>query len=545
MLNENTPTIDISREDDNFGNFAKELSFRVKEKLLPWILDQREPSAKPVVLVRVNVSIFDAYLAGFPEDIRQQYNCRTCAGFLDGIGSFGLIDDNYTLSSLVFNEDDSWVPERYKGAYQSIVSVFKNQNQSCHIVCAEEIHTLGNFIGTTDMAGGFNHFGLDSELRTSIQSALVSSAKDPARVGHGYGQTELKVIHDWLQLIADTDLLTHPLPLDQFREKDRFIYEQIMARTNDYLNNNRSLFVKFIVGTLGLELLHLKNSVVGQLIQDIAKGLPFHEAHARYLSYIDPRYYKRPVRLPSEKEFEDSVKFLSDNGYDKLLPQRGAVFEEIEPRLTWIKKPEHPEVKNMFDTLRAKVTSEKSPHEKHIVEMEQISTNGLVSFIENLGDDLVSIKHGFNRHTVGSYVAGVDQDAGKIYNDGNLIQPWYSGAPVTKHEALRFYKLTSDSVDGFLIFDWDDTYRALVMVTKGVWLIPIPAVFAEDYVIPELRPHMRTIMHWAATAPTNTNDDKGVIQYDNAPITVIVDIGHTVEIETVTSIYRFEITARR
>ncbi len=542
-----------SQLDHSYQKFVKSIN-KIARIQYQSIMDTDEN--KNVRLVRTKIDLFDAYLNAIKPEWRQGYNCRACNRFLNGIGSFAIIDDNNNIVPLVFDfSDNAWVPEEFLDAFNALRDVFDEKNAGqLDIVTTAMVNELGDFLGVSN-AGGFNHFALEMD-RTVVINAFKFHAFDSVAKRHGVGKAEITLIHEWLREVSkfDFNVLTD---LRQIRESDRNIIGHIRDAVVAYKSTNPNIYVRRNLIDQGLGLLYLKNSAVGTIIANMIDGKSFKQALDAYLEYVDPRYYKRPLRMPTEKQFEASVKWLEEKGYAEKLPVRFATSDEVRPYLDWVKpvEEEMPVKKGIFDKARTKVTeaneTEKNQPEKIKVPLEEISMTSLIGIIKGhiAANELVGINHIARRLMVGSYVTCVDENGFEIYKDKQNTRNFLLVEPVEDFQVKSIATPTkpeNDAVSG-IKFDVDDFGRELIFFIKEnhAWKVPLQSVVMPDDLLPEIQEHRRTIEHWSRSTPMNVDDKNQLMDYDNIVLNIAVSVGHGVVVETDKHIFQFAITTHR
>jgi hypothetical protein len=99
--------------EDGFHEFATEFSARATQLIDAHLSIDANPC-----LVKID-GVYEAYLNGFDESVRQQYVCRTCEAFLNTIGSWAIITNDFKLLPFVLTTgDNEWVPELFKQPYK-------------------------------------------------------------------------------------------------------------------------------------------------------------------------------------------------------------------------------------------------------------------------------------------------------------------------------------------------------------------------------------------------------------------------------------------
>lgn len=512
--------------------------------------------SKQIRLVRTDIDLFAAYLGNISEDIRQQYNCNLCSRFLNGIGTFAIITDEDHIEPLAFDlNDTTWVPATFLNAHNAILRAFSAENAGqLNIVTNADVDELGDFLGKEN-AGGFQHSALGTESVAVIYD-FKANAFDTVAKGHGVGKEEIKLIHERLREIKDFDFGSL-LTVDCIRNDDKKVIEHIQKAAQDYSQSNPHIFVRRMLIDHGLRLLYLVKSVAGSIITNMMKGDTFEVAIDKYRGYIDPRYYKRPIRLPTGAEFERSVEFLEKNGYAEKLPVRFASEEEVYTLCDWVlpKAKEEAKTSSMFDGLRKKIEENESKHEptqeKVVVPIEQISLNSLIDVVKGYieSGELVGVELIARRLQMGSFVTCQHENGHEIYKDKSNTRFFYIDPPINASDMPRYVSpATADDnkVTG-LIFGKDDFGRNMMNIVKSnhVWLIPMQSVVIPDDLITPLQEHRRVIEHWAHQTPMNIGDNGEIVVYKNILLNIGVSVGHGFKVETTGHIFNFEITALR
>lgn len=506
------------------------------------------PETNDVIrLVRITGPVYESFLAGIDESIRQQYNCRTCATFFNGYGSLAFLTQDLEIIPLAFPTDEmEWLPltgDVFKQAYTNVLDLFKTKQVT--VVTTALLATMGDYLGTAER-GGYNHFCQSDVINT--RAFLESVAKDTTKSGHGYGPAETVQIHDAFQkykaLLIDKSF---PIPKDRIRERDIYELDLCTRMTTDYLavaGNMRSLWVIRYLMDLGLGVVHFKGSVVGALIDDL-EDMSIEDAMNNYYGHTDPTKYKRKVALPTEREFEASVKFLNENDYTRKLQTRFATIEEAAEMLIW--KPQAKTV-DAFAALRAKVKTEEDAH-KIVMPKEEISISGFGGVMAELLESgkLVGIAIKTQIVQYGTLTRNVEEDAGDIYVSGSLLHPIYMSEP--SHLFRRHIQFDSSQADG-LFATKSNSGKELYVLVFGNAQINIgirPLNFVEE-LIPALRPHQRLIDTWADTTYLNAvNADNRALAATNAVITVPLIVNREAVISLITAdvVQEFVITSER
>lgn len=535
--------------NDNFDEFGQ----LVSETTTATLIDLSNAAAT-VRLVRTNVDLGDVYLNAFDPAVRQQYNCRTCLKFLNGIATFAFLTDDDEIVPVAFHQDlIDEVPELFKASFKALCDQFTLENVSqFQVVTTDMIDELGEFVGKPE-AGGFHHFAVNpDELGyAAVKSILIAHAVDLSKRDNGVGRAEAKAIHEYLQEAIKHDF-SKLIASGKLRERDKPLYNYMINLFEEYRDGNRTLVVLKQLIDKGIYILNLRNSVVGAMIGDVMNGLSFETALERYLGFIDPRYYKRPTRLPTEKQFEESVNFLTEKGYDKYLPVRFASFDECLGEFTWARTVEEVgeegRSNDVFAQARKRLEPAKPKPALVDVPVEGISLLGFESILKDHieAGELKGLQLRANRGFVGALTMTQDPEAGCIYKTGKSFAKFYGSDPVPLTIKHAFFEIDNFEMDA-IILERDDFRNPMISLVKNnaLWKTRLPMTVFPDDLIDELQPHRRAIEHWATSTSMNVDEQDKVIEYDNVPIVIALSVGHVIIVTTETERYTYEITSLR
>lgn len=498
-------------------------------------------------LVRVGGDVFGNFLAGIDESIRQQYNCRTCRQFFNGYGSLAFLTKELKIIPLAFPTDEAvWKPltgSVFEQAYRNVLETF--DVKSVTPLTVSVYSEMGDFLGTPER-GGFNHIAHGDVV--SIRAFLEGLLIDTNQLGHGVGQTEMVQIHDafrkYNELVIEKQFA---IPRDRLRERDLYELDLCVKMTKDYMSKNadqRTLWVTRYLMDLGLGIVHFKNSVIGALIEDLQK-LSAEDAMNNYYAYTDPVKYKRKVALPTEKQFEESVKFLEENDYTRKLEMRFATPDEVLPIYKWTPTAKTVDV---FAALRSKVKNEDDA-KRLALPAEQISISGFNGVLEELIEkgELKSIGYKSEILQYGIVARNVAEDAGDAYVDGSILHPFYMSE--TAQMRTGHIKFDSHQVHGIFTAATSGGRKLYVLSFAGGEVnFGIRPLNYVETLNDELKPHQRMIDAWDKTKylnPTDSNGNPLAVQNTVILIPAVVNRHAVISLITDACVQDFIITSER
>lgn len=299
-----------------------------------------------------SVGLFDAYLDNLPEEVRQHYTCSACRNFIERYGGLVNISDSGEIESVIWNDSD--VPEFFEQSVKAMKNIVLKSKVNG--VFLSEIETLGQ-----PVTGEWTH------ISVTLPSGMVYSSK---LINARQAMTEK--LEDF-RILADS-LLEYPIEVVKqavillkteslYRsEKCLGVAEWLMdlhiRRSNVKNSRHGDNIIWLAVATAPSGYCHVKSSMIGTLLDDIAAGLPFESVSRRFAEKMHPLRYQRPQAAPSAGNIAQAEKIVEKLGIQNSLVRRFAKVEELEK--LWIPKEKEEAVKSggVFSHLTAKYEKE-------------------------------------------------------------------------------------------------------------------------------------------------------------------------------------------
>ena len=296
--------------------------------------------------------LFDAFLNHLPDEARQHYTCRACERFVNNYGGLVTISDNGDLKSALWDENE--VP----GFFTSSVSAVRQivLKSKVNGVFLSENKVLGQPI-----TGEWKHMSVTLPVEMVYSSRLNTA-----------NQATSEKLEDFRILIAG--LLVYPIEVVEqavtllkteslYRsEKSLGVAEWLkglhVKRSDTKNSRNRNNIVWLAVATAPSGYCHVKSTMIGTLLDDIAEGLSFDLVSRRFAEKMNPLQYQRPQASPTAGNLAQAEKIVEKLGIKKSLVRRFARLEELNT--IWMPKEKKEPLKNggVFSHLSAKGKTE-------------------------------------------------------------------------------------------------------------------------------------------------------------------------------------------
>jgi hypothetical protein len=269
-------------------------------------------------LFQVNVDrdkIYNLYLDGFTDELRQEHNCNCCKSFLRQFGGVVGIKDNKIVSIW----DNLAPPDEYKQSVENlrnyihslpVDSIFlhnenfggTDKNLSNKGITWEHFYTkfnrnfvsgnIGTVTGTATANKNTLKRALEELTTDSVETVLELIDQDSLY----RGQEFKAILTNFLNLKNQYSKVAE-------EEKDNFCWSKSLE----------SVVVSKI-----------RNSAVGTLLIDLSDGMELDNAVTRFEKVMAPTNYKRPTALVTPKMVEKAKETLSELGLLDSLDRRYA-----------------------------------------------------------------------------------------------------------------------------------------------------------------------------------------------------------------------------
>ncbi len=278
------------------------------------------------------------YLSSFPEGTnptfrkRTEHDCSCCRQFVRAMGAVVSIRDDRLVSV--------WDVECGEPGYQAVADAM-----SAHV---KAMPVADVFLSSERTAGtDRSHEQADGRVRTWDHFFLEVSPHGRNDQRHfcegamiATRQSEARSTHDVLRrALEEVDGETVATVLELIRgnaiyrgEEHRFVVDAFDKLRREYLKApeaDRDAFVWSRVGTVPAAVAHVRSSVIGTLMTDLAAGKAMEDAVRLYESKVAPANYKRPTALVTKRMVEEARAKVAELGLTSALERRYAHLSDV------------------------------------------------------------------------------------------------------------------------------------------------------------------------------------------------------------------------
>ena len=294
--------------------------------------------------------LWDAFVNNIDVKYRQHYTCRCCKNFIEKFGGLVFISRDGSIIPAVWADD---VPKLFQASVKAVVDIVKKS------VVTDVFITDQKILGTPK-TGEWEHFYIELPTDMVKKSYLFSSSQIMAAA-----KEDFKALMNGLTTFSPNHINTAIRILkagtlsrsDKFLEIARWL-KSVHDRRNDAVDSKKKTNVTWLSAvTAPSGFCHVKSSMIGTLLEDIANGLDFETIKERFEMKVDPERYMRAQSAPSEANIKRAEEIFEKLGIGSALERRFARLDEV--KTLW--KPREQEkslnkTKGLFSHLKSKET---------------------------------------------------------------------------------------------------------------------------------------------------------------------------------------------
>lgn len=291
--------------------------------------------------------MFDTFLDYLPSEYRQHYTCNACRQFINRYGGLVTIDDYGRTTSAIWN-------------MATIPTLFANSIMAmCGVIAKSKVTGVfysDKSVWGTPVTGEWHHMHVTppaaiiyrSRTQTPFQ-AMAEKSEDYAVLGRSLGDYTLEQVETALTVLRANALYRS----EKVTGVAEWLHNLMMQLKNTKHQQHRRNIMWRAVATAPVGFCHVRNTMIGTLLDDIASGMDFYAVKSRFDAKMHPLQYQRPQVAPSRGNIEQAEKIVEKLGIANSLRRRFARLDEI-PALWRPQQAQESSNNGVFGHLRAK-----------------------------------------------------------------------------------------------------------------------------------------------------------------------------------------------
>jgi len=299
-------------------------------------------------LFTTDADLWTLFLDNIPPELRQVYTCGACRMFVERYGGLVTLSEDGDVESALWANGP--------GVFAAAVDRLSK--------AAAKARVTGVFVSQDPVwgrpeTGPWQHFSVTPPASMLHQHALLSPQQVMAEKSEDYqilqrGLTEfpLKVVQNAVRLLDSEQLYRS----EKVAGPARWLMalHERLAAVKKRQQRLREVIVWRAVATAPPGFCHVRSTMVGTLLADLAAHMPFHQVRRRFSEKMHPLQYQRPTAPPSAGNIAQAEKAMQQLGAAGALARRFARLEDVQVTLWTSPAPAPPpqEGTGLFDHLK-------------------------------------------------------------------------------------------------------------------------------------------------------------------------------------------------
>jgi hypothetical protein len=272
--------------------------------------------------------LFEAYIKNLPTEAQQNYTCNACRHFIERYGCLVTISDEGKIRSAIWDEDNT--PKFFKKSVTEMNAIVLKSKVNGIFVSSDRV--LGQ-----PRTGEWTHLAVslplsrvhNARLKTADQ-VMAEKLEDHRILITGLREYSIDVADVALNLLR-TEALYRSDKVLGVAEWFKVLHDKC---ANTKTSRSRDNIIWLATATAPAGFCHIKSSMIGTLLDDIASGMSFEAVKRRFAEKMNPSNYMRSQSAPTAGGIAQAEKVVEKLGIANSLRRRYANFSEI-PSFIW------------------------------------------------------------------------------------------------------------------------------------------------------------------------------------------------------------------
>lgn len=268
--------------------------------------------------------LFDLFLAGLPDEIRQVYTCHACRHFFERYGALVTLNEDGSQSSAIWPQD----------APPPFVPSVKAVRRAVEKAKVTGVFLSSDSIWGQPVTGVWHHLAVapaktavyrKTPLKTAWQ-AMAEKSEERAMLLRGLAEYPREAVAKALPLLESDSLYRSEKVLGVAQWLLSLHDKRAATKRKDYREN----LVWSAVATAPPGWCHVRSTMISTLLDDIVAGLDFSVISRKFAEKMHPLQYLRPQAPPTAGALAQAEKVVASLKSAGSLERRFATLDEIE-----------------------------------------------------------------------------------------------------------------------------------------------------------------------------------------------------------------------
>lgn len=397
-------------------------------------------------------TIWDMYLSGFDESVKQHHNCNCCKSFLRQFSGIVSIKNGQKVSMW----DNITVPDEY---LMSILNI-QNYIKSLPItdIFLNDYPNLGtdkNLDNSGEVPILWNHFHVKlPQVFVHKGSTSIESIQGTARDNKNVLQRSLEEFsHDSIETILE---LISQNSLYRGKEFEGMLIEFLKVKKQYDETSNKDIFCWSKSVELSQAICRIRNTSIGTLLVNLNEGMELDTAVTAFERVVAPSNYKRPTAVTTPKMVEEAKKKLIEMGFMDSLDRRYANQTDLP-----IEEILFTDRSSQISDVFADMSKDTLVNPKTLSKVEEITMEKFITDVLPHSKSLEVLLENQHTSNMVSLLTAINPDAPSMFKWNNPFSWSYTGG-VTDSMKERV-KQAGGNVDGVLRFSiqWNEDGKSI------------------------------------------------------------------------------------
>ena len=256
--------------------------------------------------------LWDIFLSELPPSERQHYTCHSCRRFIEKYGGLVMIDSEGRQTPVAWSPFDGFgildEPVHELNKYVSgrkITGVFLSDQKTWG-----EPKT-GPWL---HMAAKLKVAPFKATPLKSADQAMAEKLEDFGMLGRVIDDFNLHHVSQAVELLSSDALYRSEKVLGAAKW-----FQQVLEGQKKAKGRARANLLWQAVATAPVGFCHVRTSMIGTLLEDLAAGLPFEDVRKKFATKMNPLAYQRPQAAPKAGNIEQAEKIFETLGLARSL----------------------------------------------------------------------------------------------------------------------------------------------------------------------------------------------------------------------------------
>lgn len=269
------------------------------------------------------VDLYSLFLGALPEELRQENECGRCRRFMERYGGLVVVDPRGRTTPLLW--DPQTAPEPYRAAIAAV-------SEAVQGAAVTGVFLTSRTSWGTAEEGGWTHFAVTPDPALLCRAGPHRPAQLAADKREDYRSLSSAALEFPLPLVKRAAAL---LKTEQLYRSERcvgvaaWLLEVHQSRKSAKTRRARDNVTWLAVASAPPGFCHVRSSMIGSLLTDLKKELPFDVIAARFEEKMDPRQYQRPSAAPREQNIDRAERLVAQLRSAGALERRFARLDEV------------------------------------------------------------------------------------------------------------------------------------------------------------------------------------------------------------------------